>query len=120
MFQLNVYCMNKKLYSEAISSLTIPTVDGMRTLLPNHMDTQIVLGKGNGYIKIDKEKLPFTMYNGIMSYKENECTLFVDAWVFDSSWQKEEQAFVERMLDNLSEDDRHAFERLIQSAYIKK
>ncbi|WP_370519181.1 hypothetical protein [Erysipelothrix sp. HDW6A] len=114
MFQLNVYCMNKKIYSDDVSSLTIPTVDGMRTLLPNHMDTQIVLGKGHGYIKIDKQKLPFSMYNGIISYESNKCTLFVDAWVFDSSWQEDNRDLIQSMIASLSKPDQTAFERLIK------
>lgn len=51
MFTLNVVLPSGLYLTESVDSITLPTIDGQRTLLPNHMATVLPIETGVMYLK---------------------------------------------------------------------
>ena len=56
MFNLHVVLPNGTYLNQDIEAITLPTVDGQRTLLANHMATVLPIETGLMYIKIKGER----------------------------------------------------------------
>ena len=61
-----------------VESLTLPTVDGRRTLLPNHMATVLPLEIGVMFYTVKGEKKIFFLSEGLFTFEENEGTILVN------------------------------------------
>lgn len=77
MFELTMITVDGKRQEEEISRISLPTSDGIRTVLANHMQMvapieigEILLIKGN-------ERETVVVSEGIFNFKNNEAHLFV-------------------------------------------
>lgn len=61
-----------------VDSLTLPTVDGQRTLLPNHMATVLPLKIGVMYYHVKGEKSIFFLSEGLFTFEDNEGRILVN------------------------------------------
>ncbi|CAM3601866.1 ATP synthase F1 subunit epsilon [Erysipelothrix urinaevulpis] len=67
-------------YSELeIDSITLPTIDGQRTMLSNHMATVLPLTIGIMYYKVKGETTKFFLSEGLFTFENNEGLLLVNA-----------------------------------------
>ena len=58
-----------------VKGITLPTLDGQRTLLNKHSDTMIALGFGVGSFKLDENNEYFALSGGIASLERNVFTI---------------------------------------------
>ena len=61
-----------------VDAITLPTVDGQRTVLPNHMATVLPLEIGVMFYKVKGEKSIFFLSEGLFTFEENEATVVVN------------------------------------------
>ncbi|CAM4235821.1 ATP synthase F1 subunit epsilon [Erysipelothrix inopinata] len=60
-----------------VSSVTLPTTDGQRTVLPNHMPLVMPLEIGNMYLKKDNERVDYAISEGMFTFENNCGTLII-------------------------------------------
>jgi len=61
---LHIYTLDKTLYDGSAASVSLPTSDGIITVLQNHEPLVTVLKKGNIIAKIGSEEKTFAIKNG--------------------------------------------------------
>ena len=61
------------------NSINIPTPDGRRGILPNHMPIMLPIDLGIMYITENGEKKKYTVTEGIFYFENNEATVLCDA-----------------------------------------
>lgn len=97
---------------DTVKSITIPTLDGQRTLLNKHSDTMIALGFGKGYFKTEEGMEHFVMSGGIASLQSNRFTLIPEKFSFspqskrflyDESLFKDDVKFL-KLLETINEN----------------
>lgn len=77
MFVLNVVTPKKTFLTAEIDTITVPSTDGQRTILSNHMTTVIALEYGLVHTVIDGEKRTFVSSEGLFTFENNVGTLLV-------------------------------------------
>lgn len=60
---------------EGVKGITLPTLDGQRTLLNKHTDAMIALGLGVGNFKVEDQREYFALSGGVASLDDNVLTL---------------------------------------------
>ena len=61
-----------------VDSITLPTVDGQRTVLPNHMATVLPLNIGVMFYKVKGDKNIFFLSEGLFTFENNEASILVN------------------------------------------
>ncbi len=78
MFNLRIVSP-KGIYSEIeVDSLTLPTIDGQRTILANHMPIVLPLQIGIMYYKLNGEMHNFFLSEGLFTFEDNHGTILVN------------------------------------------
>ena len=78
MFNLRIVSP-KGIYSEIeVDSLTLPTIDGQRTILANHMPIVLPLQIGIMYYKLNGEMHKFFLSEGLFTFEDNHGTILVN------------------------------------------
>lgn len=87
--ELKMLSFDGKVYSEELSRISLPTNDGIRTVLDNHMD--IVVPVDIGEVKLIKEnKTEFVVVSeGIFNFKDNHAQLLVRTFEFPGEIDKD-------------------------------
>ena len=78
MFALKVVTPKGQYTNLEVSSVSVPSTDGIITVLPNHMDLIIPLNIGVLKIENTKEDMRYAISEGMFTFKDNRAILFVD------------------------------------------
>lgn len=82
MFELTMLTLDGKKNEEEIERISLPTEDGVRTILANHMPAVIPVNIGKVILINGKEREEVVVSEGIFNFKENEAHLFVRTFEF--------------------------------------
>jgi len=74
-FTLNVVLPSGLYLTESVDSITLPTIDGQRTLLPNHMATVLPIETGVMYLKHQGQITHYYVSQGAFTFEDNTGTL---------------------------------------------
>ncbi len=80
MFKLELMALNGKRRELLLKSIILPTSDGNRTVLANHMDIVIEVVPGDAKLRFEKEVVSYFVSNGVFNFTKGEGMLFVDAF----------------------------------------
>ena len=78
MFALKVVTPKGQYTNLEVSSVSVPSTDGIITVLPNHMDLIVPLNIGVLKIENTKEDMRYAISAGMFTFKDNRAVLFVD------------------------------------------
>ncbi len=72
--------LSKKLFDGEVKSITLPTVEGEITILPNHISILTKLCKGAIKIRLENQTEPilFNINSGLCHFASNNATLILD------------------------------------------
>jgi len=90
MFDLIILAQDGKMQPLEITSITLPTSDGQRTILSRHMEAYVEVDIGIVEIKIEKSKERYAVGGGLFHFKDNQAALIV------SSFEREDEVDFER------------------------
>jgi F0F1-type ATP synthase epsilon subunit len=77
--QLEIYRLEQEMEMiKNVSMVTVPTVTGMRGLLPYHMDFMGELKNGVITIQSHPAIKPFEIQKGFVEFQDNVCRLFIE------------------------------------------
>lgn len=82
MFELTMLTMDGKKHEEEIARVSLPTDDGIRTILANHMPAVLPIAIGKLLLINGDEREEVVVSEGIFNFKENEAHLFVRTFEF--------------------------------------
>jgi F-type H+-transporting ATPase subunit epsilon len=68
----------KTVYEDSIDQLTLPTMEGEITVLPNHIPIISVLAPGELVAKKDGEEVAMAVSGGMVEVRKNEITVLAD------------------------------------------
>lgn len=77
MFKLRVVLPTGMYLEEDVDAVTVPTIDGQRTLLSNHMATVLPIELGIMYTKKKGEKTHYYISDGAFTFDNNIATLLL-------------------------------------------
>lgn len=77
-----------KIYSDKVTRISLPTSDGTRTILRNHMDAVIPIDTGEVQLIKDKERSTVVVSEGIFNFKDNQAQLLVRTYEFPDEIDK--------------------------------
>ena len=80
--ELKMLSFDGKLYSEDYSRISLPTNDGIRTILNNHMDVVVPVEIGKVKLINDKETKEVIVSEGIFNFENNKAQLLVRTFEF--------------------------------------
>ncbi len=61
-----------------VDSINLPTPQGRRGILPNHMPIMLPIDIGVMYVKINGQQQRYTVSKGVFYFENNEATLLAD------------------------------------------
>lgn len=82
MFELTMLTLDGKKHTEEISRITLPTSDGVRTILANHMDIVIPVEIGQVRIIREQGSEDVAVSEGMFNFRDNKAHLFVRTYEF--------------------------------------
>lgn len=78
MFKLDIITP-KGIYDQVeIDSITLPGIDGQRTVLPNHMAIVVPIEVGIMFYKVKGKETKFFVSEGLFTFENNQATLLVN------------------------------------------
>lgn len=86
--ELKMLSFDGKIYSDELTRISLPTNDGIRTILRNHMDTVIPVDTGEVQLIKDKERSTVVVSEGIFNFKDNQAQLLVRTYEFPDEIDK--------------------------------
>ena len=82
MFELNMLTIDGKKYNGEVSRISLPTSDGIRTILANHMDIVVPIEIGEIRLIRGNEREEVAVTEGIFKFSNNVAHLFVRTYEF--------------------------------------
>lgn len=82
MFELNMLTIDGKKYTGEVSRVSLPTSDGIRTILANHMDIVVPIEIGQIRLIRENEREDVAVSEGIFKFSDNAGHLFVRTYEF--------------------------------------
>jgi F-type H+-transporting ATPase subunit epsilon len=89
MFELTILTIDGKKYTESIPRISLPTSDGIRTILANHMDIVVPVDIGIVRLIRPNEQEDVVVSQGIFYFSDNDAHLFVRTFEFASEIDEE-------------------------------
>lgn len=80
--ELKMLSFDGKLYSEEYERISLPTNDGIRTILDNHMDVVVPVEIGKVKLINGKESEEVVVSEGIFNFTDNKAQLLVRTFEF--------------------------------------
>ena len=77
MFELNMLTIDGKKYTGEVSRVSLPTSDGIRTILANHMDIVVPIEIGKIRLIRGNDREEVAVSEGIFKFSDNVAHLFV-------------------------------------------
>lgn len=78
MFKLDIITPKGVYLETEVDSITLPSIDGQRTVLSNHMPIVMPIDIGIMYHKVNDEKTHFFVSEGLFTFENNHATLLVN------------------------------------------
>lgn len=78
MFKLDVITPKGIYLQTEVESITLPSTDGQRTVLANHMPLVLPIDIGIMYHKVKGEKVHYFVSEGLFTFENNQATLLVN------------------------------------------
>lgn len=82
MFTLTMLTSDGKKHNGEYARISLPTDDGVRTILANHMDVVVPVEIGKVKLIKDKQSDTVVISEGIFNFKDNQAHLFVRTFEF--------------------------------------
>ena len=82
MFELNMLTIDGKKYTGEVSRVSLPTSDGIRTILANHMYIVVPIEIGQVRLIRENEREDVAVSEGIFKFSDNAGHLFVRTYEF--------------------------------------
>ncbi|MBI4599854.1 ATP synthase F1 subunit epsilon [Candidatus Uhrbacteria bacterium] len=101
--QLSIITPEKIVFSEDVYQVTIPTMDGEITVLPNHIPLVGLLKAGELIIKKGSEIIPLAVSGGMLQVRHDGVTILADT-----------AERVEEIIEERAEEARKAAEKLME------
>lgn len=89
MFKLTMLTSDGKKHEMELSRISLPTNDGVRTILANHMDIVVPVEIGEVKLIEQRESETVVVSEGIFNFKDNAAHLFVRTFEFADEIDKE-------------------------------
>lgn len=77
MFEVQFITPVGDVYESSVKRLSLPTVDGIRTILANHIDTVIPLKSGRVKIIRERDEEMVDISEGLFYFSDNDSRVFV-------------------------------------------
>ncbi len=90
--ELKMVSFDGKEYSGELSRISLPTNDGIRTILNNHMDVVIPVDIGEVKLIDKKESKTVVVSEGMFNFKDNHAQLLVRTYEFPEEIDKNRAA----------------------------
>lgn len=104
MFELNMLTIDGKKYNGEVSRVSLPTSDGIRTILANHMDIVVPIEIGQIRLIRENDREEVAVSEGIFKFSDNVAHLFVRTYEFaDEIDEERAQRAKERAESQLEE-----------------
>ena len=87
--ELKMLSFDGKLYSEEYARISLPTNDGIRTILNNHMDVVVPVEIGRVKLINGKETEEVVVSEGIFNFEDNKAQLLVRTFEFTDEIDKD-------------------------------
>lgn len=78
MFTLKIVTPTKEYANLEVDRVSLPTSDGVITMLSNHMDLITPIEIGVVVVKVKDQKEKYAVSQGLFTFKDNEASLLVD------------------------------------------
>ena len=119
MFELNMLTIDGKKYNGEVSRISLPTSDGIRTILANHMDIVVPIEIGKIRLIRENETEEVAVSEGIFKFSDNIAHLFVRTYEFAGEIDEERaQRAKERAEQKLETED--TSREMIEAEYALK
>ena len=82
MFELNMLTIDGKKYTGEVARISLPTSDGIRTILANHMDIVVPIEIGQIKLIRENDREEVAVSEGIFKFSDNVAHLFVRTYEF--------------------------------------
>ncbi len=119
--ELKMLSFDGKTHSEELSRISLPTNDGIRTILNNHMDVVVPVDIGEVKLINDKETKKVVVSEGIFNFEDNNAQLLVRTFEFPEEIDKDrakraKERAEERLEKELSAKEFHETELSLKRA----
>lgn len=91
-YQLEILTPEKKIYDEAVVSITVSGPNGQLTVLAGHAPMVAVLAKGSIIVRTEKETLTGETGGGLLQVGSNKAAVLVHSFRWDDDQSEEEGA----------------------------
>lgn len=78
LFVLKIFTPEREVFSDEISQVTLPTMDGEITVLAHHVSLVSILKPGELVIKKGNDDIPLAVSGGMIQIHENTVTVLAD------------------------------------------
>lgn len=102
--ELKMLSFDGKEYKDEITRISLPTNDGIRTVLNNHMDVVIPVDIGEVQLIKDKKKKTVVVSEGMFNFKDNHAQLLVRTYEFPEEIDKDRAQRAKEQAEKRLED----------------
>lgn len=104
MFELNMLTIDGKKYTGEVARISLPTSDGTRTILANHMDIVVPIEIGKIWLIRGNEREEVAVSEGIFKFGDNIAHLFVRTYEFADEIDEERALRAKERAEQLLKD----------------
>lgn len=104
MFELNMLTIDGKKYTGEVARISLPTSDGTRTILANHMDIVVPIEIGKIRLIRGNDREEVAVSEGIFKFSDNVAHLFVRTYEFADEIDEERALRAKERAEQLLKD----------------
>lgn len=104
MFELNMLTIDGKKYTGEVARISLPTSDGTRTILANHMDIVVPIEIGKIRLIRENDREEVAVSEGIFKFSDNVAHLFVRTYEFADEIDEERALRAKERAEQLLKD----------------
>lgn len=104
MFELNMLTIDGKKYTGEVARVSLPTSDGTRTILANHMDIVVPIEIGKIRLIRGNDREEVAVSEGIFKFSDNVAHLFVRTYEFADEIDEERALRAKERAEQLLKD----------------
>ena len=121
MFELTMITVDGKKQKEGLARISLPTSDGVRTILANHMQAVVPIEIGEVTLIRANERETVVVSEGIFNFKDNQAHLFVRTFEYadeidEARAQRAKERAEARLQEKLTSNELRETELALQRA----
>ena len=121
MFDLRMLTVDEKKQDEELVRISLPTSDGVRTILANHMQAVVPIEIGEVTLIRANERETVVVSEGIFNFKDNQAHLFVRTFEYadeidEARAQRAKERAEARLQEKLTSNELRETELALQRA----